>query len=38
MKKLLLYRHAKSSWEDPLLNDYDRPLALRGLRDAPYMA
>src|SRR5690554_4841483 len=38
MKKLLLYRHAKSSWDDPLLHDHNRPLALRGLRDAPYMA
>ena len=38
MKKLLLYRHAKSSWEDPYLEDHKRPLALRGLRDAPYMA
>src|SRR5690606_13962939 len=33
-----LYRHAKSSWEDPYLEDHERPLALRGLRDAPYMA
>ena len=38
MKKLILYRHAKSSWDDPLLPDHQRPLALRGLRDAPYMA
>lgn len=38
MKKLLLYRHAKSSWEDPYLKDHKRPLAIRGLRDAPYMA
>lgn len=38
MKKLLLYRHAKSSWDDPYLDDHRRPLALRGLRDAPYMA
>jgi|SRR5690606_2525977 len=38
MKKLVLCRHAKSSWEDPYLEDHKRPLALRGLRDAPYMA
>lgn len=38
MKKLILYRHAKSSWEDPYLEDHKRPLAMRGLRDAPYMA
>lgn len=38
MKKLLLYRHAKSSWDDPLLHDHQRPLAHRGLRDAPFMA
>lgn|SRR5690606_9950772 len=38
MKKLLLYRHAKSSWIDPFQEDHQRPLALRGLRDAPYMA
>jgi phosphohistidine phosphatase len=29
---LYLYRHAKSSWTDPLLADFDRPLAPRGLR------
>lgn len=38
MKKLLLYRHAKSSWDDPYIEDHERPLAARGLRDAPYMA
>ena len=35
MRSLLLMRHAKSSWDDPLLPDHDRPLAPRGLRDAP---
>jgi len=25
-----LFRHAKSSWDDPLLADFDRPLAPRG--------
>jgi phosphohistidine phosphatase len=35
MKTLLLLRHAKSSWDDPSLRDFDRPLAKRGQRDAP---
>ncbi len=35
MKRLYLIRHAKSSWEDHLLSDYDRPLSDRGKRDAP---
>lgn len=34
MKTLLLMRHAKSSWDDPSLADYDRPLAPRGLKVA----
>lgn len=38
MKNLILIRHAKSSWENPWQNDHDRPLAERGLRDAPIMA
>jgi phosphohistidine phosphatase len=29
-RRLLLLRHAKSSWDDPLLDDHDRPLAPRG--------
>jgi phosphohistidine phosphatase len=37
MKKLLLIRHAKSSWDNPLLPDHQRPLSKRGLRDAPEM-
>lgn len=37
MKTLLLVRHAKSSWGDPALDDHDRPLNERGLRDAPRM-
>lgn len=37
MKTLLLLRHAKSSWQDPGLEDHDRPLNPRGLRDAPRM-
>jgi phosphohistidine phosphatase len=38
MKKIILVRHAKSSWDNPWLNDHDRPLAPRGLDDAPKMA
>ncbi|SHN14995.1 phosphohistidine phosphatase [Cyclobacterium lianum] len=38
MKKLLICRHAKSSWDQPWLSDRERPLAQRGLRDAPVMA
>lgn len=30
MKRLLLLRHAKSSWHDPSLTDFDRPLNQRG--------
>lgn len=37
MKTLILMRHAKSSWQDPDLDDVDRPLAKRGKRDAPVM-
>lgn len=35
MKRLYLVRHAKSSWKDPDLSDFDRPLNKRGKRDAP---
>ena len=34
MTTLFLLRHAKSSWDDPYLADYDRPLAPRGERAA----
>jgi phosphohistidine phosphatase len=37
MLKLSLLRHAKSSRDNPDLDDFDRPLAARGLRDAPEM-
>lgn len=37
MKTIVLVRHAKSSWKDPDLNDFDRPLNKRGKRDAPFM-
>ncbi len=35
MLTLSLLRHAKSSWANPMLEDFDRPLALRGQRSAP---
>lgn len=38
MKKLFLIRHAKSDWSNYLLNDFDRGLNNRGLKDAPFMA
>lgn len=38
MKYLYVIRHAKSSWDDPSLSDFDRPLNQRGKRDAPFMA
>jgi phosphohistidine phosphatase len=30
MKRLILTRHAKSSWDDPAMSDHDRPLNERG--------
>ena len=38
MSRLLVLRHAKSSWDDPELGDHDRPLAPRGRRAAKAMA
>jgi len=38
MKTLILVRHAKSSWGDFTLPDFDRPLNERGKHDAPMMA
>ena len=37
MKILFLGRHAKSSWNDSELSDFERPLNDRGERDAPEM-
>lgn len=37
MLTVSLFRHAKSSWADPALEDFDRPLASRGLKAAPAM-
>jgi len=31
-------RHAKSSWDDSMMADFDRPLNERGKQDAPLMA
>ncbi len=36
-KTLVVVRHAKSSWDDPDLTDFDRPLNNRGMKDAPKM-
>jgi phosphohistidine phosphatase len=37
MKRLFVVRHAKSSWDDPTLPDFDRPLNSRGRENAPRM-
>jgi phosphohistidine phosphatase len=37
MKKLTLLRHAKSSWDDPVERDFDRPLNKKGKRAAAVM-
>ena len=37
-RSLLLLRHAKWSWDDPALADFDRPLARRGREAAPRIA
>lgn len=37
MKTVLILRHAKSDWGNPGQADFDRPLAKRGLEDAPRM-
>jgi phosphohistidine phosphatase len=37
MLTLFLLRHAKSSWNNPSLPDQERPLATRGINDAPLM-
>lgn len=38
MVKLLLWRHAKSDWGNPELEDHERPLNKRGRRDREIMA
>jgi len=37
MKKLFIIRHAKSSWKEENLDDFDRPLKKRGKKNASYM-
>jgi phosphohistidine phosphatase len=37
MRTLTLIRHAKSSWKDSTLDDFDRPLNRRGKDNAPMM-
>ena len=37
LRKIILLRHAKSSWEDPSLRDFDRPLSKRGMNDTKLM-
>ena len=37
MKRLYVLRHAKSSWDDAGLSDFERPLNKRGLETAPFM-
>lgn len=34
MKRLTLFRHAKSDWDDPVARDFDRPLNRRGEKAA----
>lgn len=38
MRQLFLLRHAKSSWDEPGLDDFDRPLNNRGRRSAAALA
>ena len=37
LRKIILLRHAKSSWKDPSLRDFDRPLSKRGVKDTELM-
>lgn len=38
MRTLYIVRHAKSSWKQEFLSDFERPLNKRGHNDAPMMA
>jgi len=38
MRTIFFIRHAKSSWDDIAISDFDRPLNERGKRDAAFMA
>ncbi len=37
LRKIILLRHAKSSWEDLSVRDFDRPLSKRGMNDTKLM-
>ncbi len=37
MRRLTLIRHARSSWKETSLDDFDRPLNMRGKKNAPEM-
>lgn len=37
-RRLIVMRHAKSSWESGVTNDWERPINDRGRRDAPRIA
>lgn len=36
-RQLIIMRHAKSAWDTDAISDFERPLAKRGLQDAPRM-
>jgi phosphohistidine phosphatase len=36
-RRITLLRHAKSDWNSPTRDDFDRPLNARGMNDAPRM-
>jgi phosphohistidine phosphatase len=38
MKSIFFIRHAKSSWDNATISDFERPLNERGKHDAPEMA
>ena len=38
MRQLFMLRHAKSCWDDPSVDDFDRPLNKRGKKAAKLMA
>ena len=38
MKQIYILRHAKSSWDNSNLSDFDRPLADKGISDAKKMS
>ena len=37
LRKIILLRHAKSSWKDPSLRDFERPLSKKGVKDTKLM-